>query len=126
MRAILVALFFATPATAQDLPSMEDVSSAASDLAGRVADHVMVADMIGRDVVGPDGAALGTLENLVVLPGGNLVAAVVALEDGTRVALPWDAAKAGVKAGEPVEVPFTRAEIDGQAALRDLSDALGL
>lgn len=141
-RATLAALLLAAPlaapvaAPAQEVPALGpalgDVAEAARDLAGRVADHVLVADMLGRDVIGPDGEALGTLGDLVVLPGGNLVAAVVDLGDGDgeggggRIALPWDAAKAGVRAGEPVEVPFTRAEIEGDAALRDLSAALGL
>ena len=120
----------ATPALAQGLPDLDAVAAQAADLTGRIAeaaaDQVLVADMLGRDVIGPDGTALGTLENLVVLPGGNLVAAVIARPEGRRIAVPWDAAKAGVKAGQPIEIPFSAAELDGAEALRDLTGALGL
>lgn len=130
LRAIAVATTLALPVAAQDLPDLDAVASQATDLATEVAeaaaDRVLVADMLGRDVIGPDGAVLGTLDDLVVLPGGNLVAAVIARPEGRPVALPWDAAKAGVAAGEPVEIPFTGAELDGAQALRDLTDALGV
>jgi sporulation protein YlmC with PRC-barrel domain len=117
-------------ASGQSLPDPSALADRASEAAQSVRDiageHLLIASMIGREVIGPDGGAVGTVEDFAVLPGGNLVAAVVSRGDGARIALPWDAVKAGVAAGEPVGIPFTAAEIDGQEALRDLADALGL
>ena len=130
LRPLSLALTLALPAAAQGVPDLDAAASQAADLAAQLgetaADRVLVADLLGREVIGPDGEALGTLDDLVVLPGGNLVAAVIARPDGTPVALPWDAAKAGVAAGRPVEVPYTGAELDGAQALRELTGALGL
>ena len=100
------------PRRRRTLPNLDAMTSQAADLTSKLAegaaDQVLVADMLGRDVIGPDGTALGTLENLVVLPGGNLVAAVIARPEGRRIALPWDAAKAGVKAGAADRGSFYR------------------
>jgi sporulation protein YlmC with PRC-barrel domain len=123
-------LFAAHVAGAQSVPDAaaitEGAASLAAELAGTAADHVLIADMLGAEVIGVDGTPIGTVEDFAALPGGNLVAAVVVRDGGGRIALPWDAVKTGVAAGEAIELPMTEAELDGAGTLRDLTAALGL
>jgi sporulation protein YlmC with PRC-barrel domain len=130
MRLALPLALLALPAGAQSLPDPAAVTEGAaalvSELGDMAADHLLIADMLGAEVIGADGTAIGTVENFVAIPGGRLVAAVIARMDGGRIALPWDAVKAGVAAGEAIELPMTEAELDGAEALRDLTEALGL
>jgi hypothetical protein len=125
---LLVILPLAAPA--QDLPDPQALTSGAAEAAERLRglaeDHLLIADMLGAAVIGADGDPVGTVEDFVVLPGGNLVAAIVAREAGGRIALPWDAVQAGVAAGSEIALPMTEAEIDGAEAIRGLNEALGL
>jgi hypothetical protein len=128
---MLLALLAAPlPLAAQDLPEPDAVLSGARDAAERLRDiaedRLTIADMLGTEVIGADGMAIGTVADFVALPGGNLVAAVVEREGGGRIALPWDAVQAGVAAGTEVELPMTEAELDGAEAIRALNEALGL
>ena len=120
----------AAPLLAQDMPDpaamLDGAADLAADLGGRAADSVLLADSLGAEVIGPDGEPLGTVADFVVLPGGNLVAAVIERPDGGRLALPWEAVQAGIMAGRRIELPMTGAEIEGAAALGDLTAALGL
>jgi hypothetical protein len=126
----LAALAAPGPLVAQDLPEPDAVVSAARDAAERLRDlaedRLTLADMLGAEVIGADGTPIGTVEDFVALPGGNLVAAIVAREGGGRIALPWDAVQAGVAAGTGIELPMTEAELDGAEAIRGLNAALGL
>jgi hypothetical protein len=127
---LTLALLAAPAAGAQSLPDMDAALGAVTEAAGALReageDRLLIADALGREVFGADGEAVGTVEDFAVLPGGNLVAAIVARPDGGRIALPWKAVQAGLAAGRTVELPMTGAEIDGAEALRELSDALGL
>lgn len=127
---LAAALALAAPATAQDLTDPGAVGDAAADLMGQgidLAEEVLlIRDLLGREVLGPDGDSLGTVENFVLIPGGNLVAAIVTLPDGQRIALPYQAVSAGVTLNGPVQIPMTRAEIDASQELADLTDAMGL
>jgi sporulation protein YlmC with PRC-barrel domain len=117
-------------APAQEVPGLSQIEGAAGDLLDRGidlgADVLLIADLLGREVVGPDGGSLGTVEDFVLIPGGNLVAALIARPDAPTIALPYEAVSAGVAVNGPVEIPMTGAEIDGSEALARLSRALGL
>jgi ribosomal 30S subunit maturation factor RimM len=118
------------PAGAQSPADAAAIAEGAAALASEVgeiaADSLLIADMLGAEVVGADGQPIGTVEDFVAAPGGRLLAAVVARSGGGRVALPWTAVKAGVAAGGTIELPMTEAELDGAEALRDLTKVLGL
>ncbi len=82
--------------------------------------------MIGRKVTGPDGDELGEVEDLVVAPGGQVVAVLVKPDEGDRVALPYRALKVSGAASAseemglslPIDLDEARA-IDGMQALTD-------
>ena len=101
-------------AAASGLEALQDAS----------ADKVMVSAMMGRKVRGPGGETLGTLEDLVVIPGGKIVAILVRPDEGEPVALPYQALKvsgAASAAGEaglslPVGLDEARA-MEGMQAL---------
>ncbi|CUH33554.1 PRC-barrel domain protein [Jannaschia seosinensis] len=119
------------PASAQSLPDRQDVLSSATDVASEIADaaedRLLIADILGREMIGADGNSIGTVENFVVLPGGNLVAAVIARKDGSRIALPWKAVQAGLAVeGSDITLPMSGEEIDGSEPLRKLTDSLDL
>ncbi|TFL20123.1 PRC-barrel domain-containing protein [Jannaschia formosa] len=126
----LILLAAPLPLAAQDLPEPDALLSGAADAAERLRDaaedRLTLADSLGAEVIGPDGESIGTVEDFVALPGGNLVAAVIAREGGDRIALPWDIVQAGLAAGSEIEIPMTGSELDGAEALQDLSDALDL
>lgn len=129
--AIATAALTAGAAGAQDLPlpgevtSLDDLSAAAETLAGMAADKLLVRDLLGQPLVGAEGAEIGTVENFVVLPGGNLVAALVETSDGGRIAVPFSAVKLGAAVqGAPMELPFAASEVAGLEALSSLADTL--
>lgn len=119
----------ATP-DALDLPDeiagSEAVASAARTIVEAGADKVLLADLIGSEVAGPSGEALGTVEDLAAIPGGRLIAALVSLDDGTMVALPYQALKLDA-AGETARatLDLTAEELRALPELRELADALG-
>lgn len=59
-----------------------DVASAAADatkaLGSAAQDKLLVRDLLGAPVSGPGGATVGTIADLVVIPGGRVVAAIIA------------------------------------------------
>ena len=77
--AALLALAAPLPALAQ----LDDISGAAEEAASQLsdaaADKLLLADMIGLEITGPNGDTVGTVEDLVAVPGGKLVAAVIRL-----------------------------------------------
>ena len=103
LRAPLLAfsILAAAPALAQ-MPDMS-ASDAVSALTEAGRDKLLIADLIGAKITDPSGEA-GTLTNLVAVPGGRIVAALVTPAGG----------------GDPVVIPYQLVKIDAAA------DALGL
>ena len=120
-------------ASAQDLLDLPDeiagsegMAQAAQAIADAGVDKLLIADLVGSTLEGPGGEALGTVENLVAVPGGRLVAALVSLEDGTRIAVPYAALKVAGAAGTArATVPMTAEELRGMTELQDLATQLG-
>jgi hypothetical protein len=78
------------------------------------------------EVAGPEGEPLGTIEDLAAIPGGRLVAALMTLEDGTPIAVPYAALKVtGARDALEATLPVAAEELSGMAELRDLAAALG-
>ncbi len=83
---LIATAMLALPVRAQDLP---DVATATKDAlsalesAGR--ERLLVGSLIGSDVSGPDGEVVGTVDDLVVIPGGRIVAALIQPRDGGDV-----------------------------------------
>lgn len=120
-------LFAAAPASAQ----LDDLTGAAEEavsmLKGAAADALLVGDLIGADVLGPSGEVVGTVDNLVAIPGGTLVAVIVDPSgDGQRFPIPYKAAKLSSTAQKTqVVLPEALDAFRDSAAVADLTDALG-
>lgn len=132
MRVLALALILPASALAQglDLPDevtdAEGMASAARTIAEAGVDKLLIADMIGLEVKGPEGETLGTVEDLVAVPGGRLVAALLSLEDGPRIAVPYAALKVtGARDALEATLPATAEELSGMGELGDLASALG-
>lgn len=103
-------------------------ASAAQTLEKSAKGHLLVAEMLGSEIAGPSGDTLGTLENLVVIPGGKIVAAIVKPKQGDPIALPYQALKvsaaasAGKKTGLTLPIELEKAR--GMSALQDLTAAV--
>ena len=131
---LTLAICLALPALAQDgLPDLPDeiagseaMASAARAILEAGEDKFLLADLIGREVTGPDGAALGTVDNLAALPGGRLVAALMTLEDGTRIAVPYQALSLSAAAGTlEATLPMSADQLSDMDELKDLAATLG-
>ena len=127
------ALCLTSPALAQEgvaelpdeIAGSEAMASAAQAIVDAGAESVLLAGLIGSTVAGPGGEALGTVENLAAVPGGRLVAALMTLEDGTRIAVPYQALKV-TGAAETLEatLPLGADELRGMDELTDLASQL--
>lgn len=119
---LAAALPATTPALAQDLASAaSDALSAVTDAAE---DTLLVGDIIGQDIAGPGGETLGTVENLVAIPGGRLVGIVVAPEDGDRLVLPYQMLKIDTAAETTgLSLPVTLADARAMEAVGKLTEA---
>lgn len=130
IRVAFALAFLAAPASAQDLPSSLDdltdassIASAAQTLVEQAEDRILVRDMLGKEIKGSDGETIGTVENLAVVPGGRIVAAIVDTGQDSRIALPFAAVKLAGSASA-LEVPVPASELTGMSALRSLADSL--
>lgn len=125
--AALLALLGA-PALAQDLP---DLSSASSDAVSALSDaaenKLLIADLIGADVSDPSGSTVGTVDDLVAIPGGRIVAALIKPSDGgDLVSVPFKAVKVSQTADKAsAALPDTLGAMRDSSAVQELSDALG-
>ena len=109
-----------------EIAGSEGIADAAQAIADAGVDKLLIADLVGSTLEGLGGEALGTVENLVAVPGGRLVAALVSLEDDTRIAVPYAALKVSAAAGTvSVTVPMSADELRGMTELRDLAASLG-
>jgi hypothetical protein len=113
--------------SASDLTPPDGVASAASDavsaLGSAAKDKLLVRDLLGASVTGPDGSDAGTIEDLVVIPGGRVVAAIVKAKsaDGERVPIPFAVAKMSRSAGKlGISLPV------GLSQIRDMSQTRAL
>jgi hypothetical protein len=80
--------------TLTDPAKIGDAAAKAADrLAKKAKSKVLASKMIGRKVTGPGGGTVGTVEDLVVVPGGQVVAVLVKPGSGQPVALPYGALK---------------------------------
>jgi sporulation protein YlmC with PRC-barrel domain len=131
--ASLAPLAWAPLAAAQEMPvelpdSLTDASgiaSAARTLAEAGADRLLLADLIGQEIIGSDGSTVGTVEDFVATPGGRVVAALVSMPDGTRLAVPYAAIKVvGAAETAGLEVPVTASELQEMGELRSLAESL--
>ncbi len=112
--------------TLTDPAKIGDAAQKAADQFGQKAKSKLLASkMLGQEVTGPGGGTVGTLQDLVVVPGGQVIAVLVKPSDGGQpVALPYQAMKvsaassAAGKAGLslPVSLEDARA-IQGMQAL---------
>lgn len=124
----LLAAVCALPAAAQGTGDIASAAkSAADELASGAKDKLLVKDMLGADVTGPGGEKIGTVENLVVVPGGRVVAAIVATdaEDTGRIPVPFSVVKmaqAGGKLG--LELPVGLSKLQGMKEVQALAGAV--
>lgn len=132
MRALALALLLPAAAAAQglelpdEITGPEGMAQAARTIAEAGVEQLLIADLIGLEVKGPEGEALGTVEDLVAIPGGRLVAALVSLEGGPRIAVPYSALKVtGARDALEATLPATGEELSGMSELTDLAESLG-
>lgn len=129
--AFALAYASAGPVLAQDKTSPDDFAQTAGDAVATLRDaateKVLIRDLLGQDVTGPSGRSLGTVENFAMIPGGRLVAIVLQLTDGDRVALPYQVLTVST-AAETLElsVPMDTTAILNDARVDELSGLLGL
>ena len=132
---LAAALALPLPATAaeplQGIPDPQAIGDIAGDatktLSEKARQKVLVRGMLGSEITGPGGGTIGTLDNLVIVPGGQVVAAIVKPEDGEPLALPYQALKvsAAASAGKAagVSLPVGLEELRGMQSVKDLTAA---
>jgi PRC-barrel domain len=77
-----------------DPAKIEEAAKKAADQLGKKAKaKVLASELIGRKVTGPGGGTVGTVEDLVVVPGGQVLAVLIKSDGGQPVALPYGALK---------------------------------
>jgi len=95
---------------------------AADTLAQAAKNRILIRDLFGAEITGPEGEAIGTVQNLAVIPGGQIVAALVEMDDGTRIAVPFKAVKVSRAAGKlSASLPVALSELEGMEALQSLA-----
>jgi sporulation protein YlmC with PRC-barrel domain len=125
---IIAAAFQITQVKAQ---TPGDVTSAAKSavetLTSAAQDKLLVKDMLGADVSGPDGKTIGTVENFVVIPGGRIVAAIIATDakDTSRIPVPFSLVKVTRTAGKlGLTLPVGLSELKGMKEIQTLAAAI--
>lgn len=115
------------PAGAQLMDLSEAASEAVSALEEAAQDAVLVGDLIGAEATGPAGERVGSVSNLVALPGGTLIAALIAPDEGGEpLVVPFKALKLSMKADAAgVTLPESPEALRGTEAATRLSQALG-
>lgn len=123
------------PAPAQLMGLAEAGSEALKAVRSAAKDALLVKDMIGAKIVGPTGEKVGTVRDLVVIPGGQLVALVVSPDDLQHpILVPYKAAKiskaakaasGAVNATVEIQLPQPLDKLRAGKAVTDLTDALG-
>ncbi len=135
---ILLAFAIGLPAAAQDggatmpnaVTDVSELPDAARALAGMAEDKLLVADLLGMELTGRDGAVIGTVTDFVVIPGGRLIAAVLSGGEGDdgdgsgRIVVPFAAIKLNQGADRVMGLTLTAEEVRGPEDLRSLSSTL--
>ena len=86
----------------------------------------MVADMLGAKVTTPSGDTAGTIRNLVAVPGGRLVAVILELSDGQKLAVPYDIMKVSSASDTlDLSIPMGVEALTGSQAVKEVSSLLG-
>lgn len=128
LTAVTLSMAFAClPARAQapDVGTM--TSDAVATLKGAAKDRLLVGDMIGSPVNGPSGSEVGTIANLVAIPGGRLVAVVVDLSDGSKLPIPYQVMKIELAADTlNISLPVTVDELRNDSGVKELQGLLSL
>lgn len=124
---------FAQSSDSQPLSQMApgDVASATTEalhtLGSAAKDKLLVRDLIGAKVTGPSASPLGTVEDLVVIPGGRVVAAIISpnAKDLGRVPVPFSVTKISHYAGKlELTLPVSLSELKGMKEVQSLAQAL--
>lgn len=121
----------ALPAAAQSNGSgSPDLASAAKEAATALSDSakdsLLVRDLLGATVTAPGGEKSGTVEDLVVVPGGRIVAALVKTgSDGERIPVPFSAVKVTRSASKlSLELPESIEALKKDSAVDALAKAI--
>jgi len=137
--ACLVALSLGSvPAFAQNSGSQmlsqlapADVASAATEaakaLGSAAQDKLLVRDLLGAPVSGPGGGTVGTIADLVVIPGGRVVAAIIAARDKEigRIPVPFSVAKISHTTGKlGLTLPISLSDLRGLKEIESLAEAI--
>ena len=108
-----------------------DVASAAADavktLGSTAKDKLFVRDLLGAPVSGPGGGTVGTVADLVVIPGGRVVAAIIATKDKKmgHIPVPFSVAKVSNNAGKlELALPVSLSELKGMKEVQSLAHAI--
>ncbi|MFC4173565.1 PRC-barrel domain-containing protein [Microvirga sp. GCM10011540] len=129
-----------TPAAAQNVPAPAqaaqqmmpgDVASAAASaaqtLTSSAKDRLLVKDLLGAQVTGPGGGTVGTVEDLVVIPGGRVVAAIISTKDKNtgRIPVPFAAVKLSRTSGKiAMSLPVALSDLKNMKEVQQLSKAV--
>jgi len=106
-----------------------DMASAAREAADTLAEaaknRILIEDLFGTEITGPGGETIGTVDNLAVIPGGQIVAALVQTRDGQRIAVPFKAVKLSRAAGKlAASLPVGLSELQGMEELQSLAERM--
>ncbi|WP_230533399.1 PRC-barrel domain-containing protein [Microvirga roseola] len=128
------------PATAQGTPNPAqaaqqlmpgDVASAAKSAADTLTssakDSLLVKDLLGAQVSGPGGDTVGTVDNLVAVPGGRIVAAILVPQGqgGDRIPVPFSIVKVAKTSGKlGITLPVSLSELKGMKEVQQLVSAV--
>lgn len=128
------------PATSQSAPNPAQAAkqmapgdiasaakSAAQTLTSNAKDKLLVKDLLGAPVHGPNGSAIGTVEDLVVLPGGRVVAAIVSTKSKStgRIPVPFAVVKLSRTSGKlELNLPVQVSELTGMKEVQELKSAI--
>ncbi|NDV89278.1 hypothetical protein GTW51_21690 [Aurantimonas aggregata] len=134
--AVFTALFAAGIAHAQDSGARDvgsmtpgdvasSANSAAQALTSAARDKLLVKDLLGASVKVPGGDTVGTVENLVVVPGGRVVAAIIATQSSEtgRIPIPFASVKLSQASGKiSMMLPASVSELTGTKEVQKLRD----
>ncbi len=108
-----------------------DVASAAAKAAqvlrSVAKDKLLVRDLLGAPVSEPGGGKVGTVADLVVIPGGRVVAALISTKDKNmgRIPVPFSAAKVTHTAGKlGMTLPVSLSDLKRMKEVQSLTQVI--
>lgn len=129
--AAVVVLSAAIAAAQSNGTDVADLSTAAKDAAETLSqaanDSLLVRDLLGATVTAPGGETSGTVEDLVVVPGGRIVAAIIKTgsDDAERIPVPFAAVKVTRSSSElKLELPKSVEALNSDGSLDALAEAV--